>query len=181
MTATPIPRTLEIALVDIAEISVIVTPPARRQPVRTVVQPFDPVSLREALLWENRRGGQTFVVTPRIEEIDRLAQRLAEFVPELDIAIAHAKLPPAELDRIMVEFADGAGDVLLSTSIIESGLDLPAANTMIVFRPDRFGLAQLHQLRGRVGRGRARASCYLLLDPEAPPTRAAEKRLQTLR
>ena len=180
MTATPIPRTLEIALVGIAEISVIATPPARRQPVRTVVQPFDPVSLREALLWENRRGGQSFVVTPRIEEIDGLAHRLAEFVPELDIAIAHAKLPPAELDRIMVEFADGAGDVLLSTSIIESGLDLPAANTMIVFRPDRFGLAQLHQLRGRVGRGRARASCYLLLDPEAPLTRAAEKRLQTL-
>ncbi len=180
MTATPIPRTLEIALVGIAEISLLATPPARRQPVRTVVQPFDPVGLREALLWENRRGGQSFFVTPRIEEIAALANRLAEFVPELDVAIAHAKLPPAELDRIMVEFADGDGDVLLSTSIIESGLDLPSANTMIVFRPDRFGLAQLHQLRGRVGRGRARASCYLLLDPETPPTPAAEKRLQTL-
>jgi transcription-repair coupling factor (superfamily II helicase) len=160
MTATPIPRTLEIALVGIAEISVIATLPVRRQPVRTVVQPFDPVSVREALLWEDRRGGQSFVVTPRIEQIDDLANRLSELVPELEVAIAHARLPPAELDRIMVEFADGGGDVLLSTSIVESGLDLPAANTMVVCRPDRFGLAQLHQLRGRVG---ARTGACLLL------------------
>lgn len=180
MTATPIPRTLELGLVGIAEISVIATPPARRQPVRTVVQAFDPVAVREALLWENRRGGQSFVVTPRIEDIEGLANRLAELAPELDIEAAHARLPPVELDNIMVEFADGQGDVLLSTSIIESGLDLPAANTMVVCRPDRFGLAQLHQLRGRVGRGRARASCYLLFDPDAPPSRAAEKRLKTL-
>jgi transcription-repair coupling factor (superfamily II helicase) len=112
--------------------------------VRTIVRPFDPVSLREALLWEHRRGGQSFVVTPRIEDIDGLAALLAETVPGLEIMVAHARLPAAELDRIMVEFAGGSGDILLSTSIIESGLDIPAVNTMIVCRADRFGLAQLH-------------------------------------
>jgi transcription-repair coupling factor (superfamily II helicase) len=180
MTATPIPRTLQLALVGLQELSVIATPPVRRQPVRTFVIPFDPATVREALRRERRRGGQSFVVTSRIEDIEPLAERLRELVPELDLVVAHGKLPAAELDRVMVDFAAGLGDVLLSTNIIETGLDVPAANTMIVWRPDRFGLAQLHQLRGRVGRGRVRAACYLMLDPAVEIAKATAARLRNL-
>jgi transcription-repair coupling factor (superfamily II helicase) len=180
MTATPIPRTLQLALVGIQELSIIATPPVRRLPVRTFVAPFDPVVARGALLRERRRGGQSFVVCPRIQDIEPLAAQLRELVPELELVVAHGEMPTDELDRAMVGFASGTGDVLLATNIIETGLDVPAANTMLVWRPDRFGLAQLHQLRGRVGRGRVRAACYFLFDPTVKVPPATEKRLKNL-
>ncbi|KAA2241211.1 TRCF domain-containing protein [Salinarimonas soli] len=180
LTATPIPRTLQAALVGLQDLSLITTPPARRQPIRTFLAPFDPLSFREALLRERRRGGQSFVVCPRIEDIGPIEARLAEVAPDLRLVVAHGKMPAAAMDEAMVRFADGDGDVLLSTSIIESGLDVPRANTMLVWRADRFGLAQLHQLRGRVGRGRARGICYLLTEPGTELPEATRKRLQTL-
>ncbi len=180
LTATPIPRTLQWAMLGLQDVSVIATPPARRQPVRTFVTPFDPVSVRSALLRERRRGGQSFVVCPRIEDIGPMAARLGELVPELQVVVAHGKLPAQAIDKTMVDFADGIGDVLLATNIIESGLDVPRANTMLIWRADRFGLAQLHQLRGRVGRGRARGAAYLLTDPAKKPGKATEQRLKTL-
>lgn len=178
LTATPIPRTLQASLIGLQEMSVIATPPARRQPVRTFLSTFDDVTAREALLRERARGGQSFVVCPRIEDIGPMAERLAALVPELGVVTAHGKMPVAALDDAMVRFADGEGDVLLATNIIESGLDVPRANTMLVWHADRFGLAQLHQLRGRVGRGRPRGICYLLTEGELAP--ATRKRLETL-
>ena len=180
LTATPIPRTMQAAMVGLHDLSVIATPPARRQPIRTFLLPIDPVSVREALLREERRGGQSFVVCPHIDDIAPMAARLRELVPELEVLTAHGQLPPAELDDVMVRFADGESDVLLATNIIETGLDVPRANTMLVWRADRFGIAQLHQLRGRVGRGRVRAVCYLLTDPGAKLAPATERRLRTL-
>ncbi len=180
LTATPIPRTLQAALVGLQEISVIATPPARQRPVRTLLSPFDPATVRTALQRERARGGQSFVVTPRIEDIEGLRAQLAQLVPDLSLLVAHGELAPQEVDEVMVRFADGDGDVLLATNIIESGLDVPRANTMLVHHPDRFGLAQLHQLRGRVGRGRTQASAYLLYDPAHPLSDAARARLDTL-
>jgi transcription-repair coupling factor (superfamily II helicase) len=180
LTATPIPRTLQSALVGLQEISIIATPPARRQPIRTFLTPFDPVSVREALLRERGRGGQSFFVCPRIEEIGPMAQRLKELVPELDLLVAHGQMKPEEIDDAMLRFADGRGDVLLATNIIESGLDVPCANTILIWRADRFGLSQLHQLRGRVGRGRMRGVAYLLTDPEHEIAPATRERLETL-
>ncbi|WP_114942841.1 transcription-repair coupling factor [Microvirga calopogonii] len=180
MTATPIPRTLQSALVGLQELSIIATPPARRQPIRTFLTPFDPASVRATLMRERRRRGQSFVVCSRVEDIEPMRERLAELVPELDIVIAHGQMPPAEADDVMVRFADGEGDILLSTNIIESGLDVPRANTMLVWRADRFGMAQLHQLRGRVGRGRVRGTAYLLTEPGEKLPQATEKRLRTL-
>ncbi|HEV7438700.1 MAG TPA: helicase-related protein [Methylobacterium sp.] len=180
LTATPIPRTLQSALVGLQSLSVIATPPAVRQPIRTVIAPFAAESVRAALMREHRRGGQSFVVCPRIEDIAPMCARLAEIAPELDILVAHGDLKPAQMDEVMVRFADGEGDVLLATNIIESGLDVPRANTMLVWRADRFGLAQLHQLRGRVGRGQRRGVAYLLGDPAQPLPPATEKRLRTL-
>ncbi|GJD49669.1 Transcription-repair-coupling factor [Methylobacterium crusticola] len=180
LTATPIPRTLQTALVGLKTLSVIATPPAVRQPIRTVIAPFSDETVREALLREHRRAGQSFVVCPRIEDIAPLAERLRALVPALDLVVAHGGLAAAEMDDAMVRFADGHGDVLLATSIIESGLDVPRANTMLVFDAERFGLAQLHQLRGRVGRGQRRGVAYLLARPDRPLPPAAEKRLRTL-
>ena len=180
LTATPIPRTLQAAMVGIQDVSVIASPPARRRPIRTFLAPFDAASLRTALMREKRRGGQSFVVVPRIEDIAPLAERLAKLTPELSVRIAHGGLSADEADAVMVGFADGEGDVLLATNIIESGLDVPRANTMIVWRPDRFGLSQLHQLRGRVGRGRTQGVAYLLSDPEDDLSDATRARLSTL-
>lgn len=180
MTATPIPRTLQGALVGIQDISVITTPPARRRPIRTFISPFDAAAVRTALLREQRRGGQSFLVVPRIEDIAPLATQLAELAPELHVVVAHGGLPADVVDTAMVAFADGDGDLLLATNIIESGLDVPRANTMLIWRPDRFGLGQLHQLRGRVGRGRAQGVTYLLTDPTDELSDAARARLATL-
>ena len=180
LTATPIPRTLQSALVGLTEVSVIASPPARRRPIRTTMSEFDGASLRTALLRETQRGGQTFVVCPRIEDLEPMKARLDLLLPELKVLTAHGKMPVAEVDEAMVGFAEGRGDILLATNIIESGLDVPRANTIVVWRPDRFGLAQLHQLRGRVGRGRAQGFAYLLTEPDDDVAEAALARLGTL-
>ena len=180
LTATPIPRTLQSALVGLRALSVIATPPAVRQPIRTVITPFETETVRAALMREHRRGGQSFVVCPRIEDLAPMAERLRKAVPELGLTLAHGEMKPAEMDEAMIRFAAGEGDVLLATSIIESGLDVPRANTMLVWNAERFGLAQLHQLRGRVGRGQRRGVAYLLNDPARPLSAGAEKRLRTL-
>ncbi|RZJ95625.1 MAG: DEAD/DEAH box helicase, partial [Brevundimonas sp.] len=180
MSATPIPRTLQSALVGIQDVSLIASPPARRRPVRTFLTEFDPGSARLALMREKARGGQSFVVAPRIEDLAPLASQLATIAPELKVVTAHGKLPADEMDCVMTGFADGDGDVLLATNIIENGLDVPRANTMLIWRPDRFGLAQLHQLRGRVGRGRRQGFAYLLSDPETPIADNTRSRLHTL-
>ena len=180
LTATPIPRTLQSALVGLQDLSVIATPPARRRPIRTLLAPFDEATVRTALLSEKNRGGQGFVVTPRIEDLEPLARKLTALMPELKIVIAHGRLDAHAVEEVMLGFANGEGDVLLATSIIESGLDVPRANTMIVCHADRFGLAQLHQMRGRVGRGRTQGVCYLMTEAGQPLTAKTEKRLSTL-
>lgn len=180
LSATPIPRTLQSALIGLQQVSVLATPPARRQPIRTSVADFDEVTVRTALLRERTRGGQSFVVVPRIEDIAPLEARLRKLAPELTLVVAHGKMPAAEIDAAMVGFAGGEGDVLLATNIIEAGLDVPRANTMIVHHADRFGLSQLHQLRGRVGRGGRRGQVLLLTDPDQSIAEATLKRLRTL-
>ncbi|MXP00591.1 DEAD/DEAH box helicase [Altererythrobacter xixiisoli] len=180
LSATPIPRTLQNALIGLQQISVIATPPARRQPIRTSVSAFSPDLLRIALLREKSRGGQSFVVVPRIEDMAPLAEKLARLVPELELLQAHGKMAATAIDEVMVRFGRGEGDVLLATNIIEAGLDVPRANTMIIWRPDRFGLSQLHQLRGRVGRGGRRGQVFLLTEETADLAPRTLKRLRTL-
>jgi len=180
LTATPIPRTLQLALSGVREMSLISTPPVDRLAVRTYVTPFDPVILREALLRERFRGGQTFYVVPRISDLDDAAAFLEEHAPELKVARAHGQIGSRELDSVMNAFYDGQFDVLLSTSIVESGLDIPSANTLIVHRADMFGLAQLYQLRGRVGRSKIRAYAYFTIPADARLTPGAERRLKVL-
>jgi len=180
LSATPIPRTLQQALIGLQQLSVIATPPARRQPIRTAVAAFDDQLVRTALLRERSRRGQSFVVVPRIDDMPAMAEKLRALVPELAIREAHGKMPAAEIDSAMVGFARGEGDVLLATNIIEAGLDVPRANTMIVWKADRFGLSQLHQLRGRVGRGARRGQIYLLTEAGAAIAPRTLSRLQTL-
>ncbi|MET3827038.1 transcription-repair coupling factor (superfamily II helicase) [Sphingomonas sp. PvP055] len=180
LSATPIPRTLQMALVGLQQISIIATPPARRQPTRTSLDQYDEARVRTALLREKGRGGQSFVVVPRIEDMAGVGAKLRRAVPDLTIVEAHGKMPASEIDDVMVAFSDGKGDVLLATNIIEAGLDVPRANTMIVWRADRFGLAQMHQLRGRVGRGNRRGQVILLTDSEDAIADRTIKRLRTL-
>ena len=180
MTATPIPRTLQMAMSGVRELSIIATPPVDRLAVRTYVSAFDPVTAREALLREKYRGGQAFWVAPRIRDLPEAEEFLREHVPEVSFVIGHGQLAASELDERMNAFYDGAYDVLLATTIVESGLDIPTANTLIVQRADRFGLAQLYQIRGRVGRSKTRAYAYFTTDPSKPLTPAAEKRLRVL-
>ncbi len=180
LTATPIPRTLQMALSGIREMSIIATPPVDRLAVRTFVTPWDPVSIREALLREKFRGGQVYYVAPRIRDLPDLERFLRDQVPEVKFVVGHGQLSPTAMEDVMAAFYEGKYDVLLSTSIVESGLDIPAANTLIVHRADMFGLGQLYQLRGRVGRAKARAYAYLTTPFERPITPAAEKRLHVL-
>jgi transcription-repair coupling factor (superfamily II helicase) len=180
LSATPIPRTLQTALIGLQQLSIIATPPVRRQPIRTSVGPFVPESVRTALLREKSRGGQSFVVVPRIADMGPVSEQLSRVVPELELVQAHGKMPAAEVDEAMVSFGRGDGDVLLATNIIEAGLDVPRANTMIIMRPDRFGLSQLHQLRGRVGRGNRRGQVMLLTDAMAEVSPRTLKRLRAL-
>ena len=180
MTATPIPRTLQAALVGLREVSLLATPPQARQPIRTFVLSWDDIVVREALLRERRRDGQSFIVCPRIADIAPLQSKLAELVPELDIVVAHGRQKPEVLENAMVDFAAGRGDILIATDIIEAGLDIPRANLMIVTHSERFGLAQLHQLRGRVGRGTRRGAAYLLTEPGATLAPATQQRLETM-
>jgi transcription-repair coupling factor (superfamily II helicase) len=180
LTATPIPRTLQLALTGVRELSVIASPPVDRLSVRTFVSPFDPVIVREALLRERYRGGQAFYVCPRIEDLPEAKEFLDRHVPEVRVAVAHGQMPSSVLEDIMSAYYDGKYDVLLSTTIIESGLDIPTANTLIVHRADRFGLAQLYQLRGRVGRAKLRAYALFTLPATAKITPQAERRLTVL-
>jgi transcription-repair coupling factor (superfamily II helicase) len=180
LTATPIPRTLQLALTGVRDLSIIASPPVDRLAVRTFVSPFDPVTVREALLREKYRGGQAFYVCPRIEDLAGSKDFLDKNIPEIRVAVAHGQMPPTVLDDIMSAFYDGKYDVLLSTTIIESGLDIPTANTLIVHRADRFGLAQLYQLRGRVGRAKLRAYALLTLPTQQKITPQAERRLKVL-
>ncbi|HET9716485.1 MAG TPA: transcription-repair coupling factor [Pseudolabrys sp.] len=180
LTATPIPRTLQLALTGVRDLSIIASPPVDRLAVRTFVSPFDPITVREALLREKYRGGQAFYVCPRIEDLPGAKEFLDKTVPEVRVAVAHGRMSASVLDDIMSAFYDGKYDVLLSTTIIESGLDIPTANTLIVHRADRFGLAQLYQLRGRVGRAKLRAYALLTLPPQKPITPQAERRLKVL-
>jgi transcription-repair coupling factor (superfamily II helicase) len=180
LTATPIPRTLQLALSGVREMSIIATPPVDRLAVRTFVSPFDPVVVREALLRERYRGGQAFYVCPRIEDLGDAKAFLDKTVPEVRVAVAHGQMPSTALEDIMAAFYDGKFDVLLSTSIIESGLDIPTANTLIVHRADMFGLSQIYQLRGRVGRSKLRAYALLTLPAGKRITAQAERRLKVL-
>ena len=180
LTATPIPRTLQMAMSGLRELSVIQTPPVDRLAVRTYVMPWDPVVLREALLREHYRGGQSFVVTPRVADLADIEAFLAREVPEVRYVVAHGQMSATEVEERMSAFYDKKFEVLISTTIIESGLDIPSANTMIVNRADRFGLAQLYQLRGRVGRSKTRAYAYMVTPPERQMTEAADKRLKVL-
>lgn len=180
LTATPIPRTLQMALTGVRELSVIATPPVDRLAVRTFVLPFDPVIIREALLRERLRGGQTFYVCPRISDMDEVIRKIRQLAPEIKVVAAHGRMTPTELEDVMTAFADRKYDVLVSTTIIESGLDMPSVNTMIVHRADMFGLAQLYQLRGRVGRGKTRAYAYLTLPPRQKISKVAQKRMEVM-
>ena len=180
LTATPIPRTLQLAMSGLRDLSLIATPPVDRLAVRTFVAPFDHLVIREALLREHYRGGQSFYVVPRIADIADAEAFLAEHVPEVKFITAHGQMAAAEIEDRMAAFYDGRYDVLLSTTIIESGLDIPRANTLVVQRADRFGLAQLYQLRGRVGRAKMRAYAYLTYPADRPLSEAAQKRLTVL-
>ncbi|RYG00681.1 MAG: DEAD/DEAH box helicase, partial [Caulobacteraceae bacterium] len=180
LTATPIPRTLQMSLSGIREMSIIATPPVDRLAVRTYITPFDQVVIREALLREKYRGGQAYYVAPRISDLPELERFLRTQVPEVRFVVGHGQMAPTQLEEVMSAFYEGQYDVLLSTTIVESGLDIPTANTMVLHRADMFGLAQMYQLRGRVGRAKARAYAYLTTPTEKPITVSAEKRLKVL-
>jgi transcription-repair coupling factor (superfamily II helicase) len=180
LTATPIPRTLQMAMSGLRELSVIQTPPVDRLAVRTYVMPWDPVVLREALLREHYRGGQSYFVAPRISDLPDIEKFLAEQVPEVTAVTAHGQMSPTEVEERMSAFYDRKYDVLLSTTIVESGLDIPSANTLIIHRADKFGLAQLYQLRGRVGRSKTRAYAYFTTPATRIITETADKRLNVL-
>ncbi len=180
LTATPIPRTLHMSLTGVRDMSTIDTPPEERLPVRTHVGAYDERLIRQAILREMDRGGQVFFVHNRVMGIYQMAQRLRKLVPEATIAVGHGQMSERELEQVMLDFATGKVDVLVCTSIIESGLDIPNANTLIVNRADRFGLAQLYQLKGRVGRGARRAYAYFLHPPFTSLSETARQRLETI-
>lgn len=180
LTATPIPRTLQMALSGVRELSLITTAPLDRLAVKTFVLPFDPVVIRDALMREHYRGGQSFYVCPRITDLVDLEKDLRTLVPELKIVVAHGQMGPEEIEEKMSAFYEGAFDILLSTNIVESGLDIPNANTMIIHRAEMFGLSQLYQLRGRVGRSKQRAYAYLTFDAQKKLTKSAEQRLHAI-
>ncbi|WP_366656767.1 transcription-repair coupling factor [Fodinicurvata sp. EGI_FJ10296] len=180
LTATPIPRTLQLSMSGVRDLSLIATPPVDRLAVRTFTLPFDPVVIREAILREHFRGGQTYYVCPRVQDLEEIEPRIRELVPEVRIVVAHGRMPASQLEDIMTAFYDGQFDVLLCTTIVESGLDVPSANTMILHRADMLGLAQMYQLRGRVGRSKLRGYAYVTYQPGKSFTKAAQQRLHVL-
>ncbi len=180
LTATPIPRTLQLALTGVRDLSLLATPPVDRLAIRTFISPFDPISVREALLREKYRGGQAFYVVPKIKDQPHIAEFLREQVPEVSFVVANGQMPASELDDIMNNFYDGKFDVLLATTIVESGLDIPNANTLVVHHADQFGLAQLYQIRGRIGRSKQRAYALFTVPPQRKLTDTAERRLGVL-
>lgn len=180
LSATPIPRTLQLSLTGVKQLSIIATPPIDRLAARTFVMPFDSVMIKEAVYREKFRGGQTFFVCPRVSDIAEMERTLHELVPDIKIAVAHGQMPVKELEDVMNDFAAGKYDLLLSTTIIESGIDMPTVNTMIIHRADMFGLAQLYQLRGRIGRSKVRGYCYFTVPAQKKLKPVAEKRLMIL-
>ncbi len=180
LTATPIPRTLQMALAGVREMSVIATPPVDRLAVRTFVGEYDSLQIKEAIQRERFRGGQTFFVAPRIRDLPTLVERVEKLVPDARTVVAHGQLPASQLEDVMSAFYEGRYDVLISTNIVESGLDIPTANTLLVHRADRFGLSQLYQLRGRIGRGKERGYCYLTLPNDQIVTKTALRRLEVM-
>jgi transcription-repair coupling factor (superfamily II helicase) len=180
LTATPIPRTLQMALSGVRDMSIIASPPIDRLAVRTFVLPYDPVVVREAIMRERFRGGQIFYVCPRIEDLAHVQERLKELVPECSIAMAHGQMSPGVLEDTIGAFTEGRFDILLSTNIVESGLDMPRVNTIVIHRADQFGLAQLYQLRGRVGRSKLRAYAYLTIPHDRVLNQTAQKRLDVM-
>lgn len=180
LSATPIPRTMQMSLTGIKDLSLIATPPVDRLMVRSFIMSLDPVVVRNALLREHYRGGSSFFVVPRLKDLDEIKSKLEELVPELKLVAAHGQMPANELDTTMNDFYDGKYDVLLATNIIGSGLDLPTANTIIIYRADMFGLSQLYQMRGRVGRSKVRAYAYFTTLPNKIPTKSTVKRLEVM-
>jgi transcription-repair coupling factor (superfamily II helicase) len=180
MTATPIPRTLNMAMAGLRDLSLITTPPAHRMAVRTFISTWDPATIREAFQRELSRGGQVYFLHNEVDSIERTARELEELIPEARIGVAHGQMPERELERVMADFHRQRFNVLVCTTIIETGIDIPTANTIIIDRADRFGLAQLHQLRGRVGRSHHRAYAYLIVPDRKAMTADAEKRLEAL-
>ena len=180
LSATPIPRTLQMSLAGVRDMSLITTAPVDRLAVRTFVMPYDPLVIREAILREHYRGGQSFIVCPRVSDLADMEKHLKELVPEVKVVTVHGQLSPAELEDRMTAFYDRQYEVLLATNIIESGLDVPTANTLIVHRADMFGLAQLYQIRGRVGRSKIRAYAYLTWEADQMLTQTALKRLEVI-
>jgi transcription-repair coupling factor (superfamily II helicase) len=180
LTATPIPRTLHMSIIGIRDLSIIETPPVDRLAIQTYLTRYDERLIRDAILRELERGGQVFFLHNRVETIDRIAMKLADLVPEAKMSVAHGQMKPKDLEKVMLEFLENKTQVLVCSAIIESGLDFPNANTIIINRADRFGLAQLYQLRGRVGRSHRHAYAYLLIPGEQAITPDAEKRLRAL-
>lgn len=180
LSATPIPRTLQMALTGIRQMSLITTPPVDRHAINTTILPFDAVTIKEAILREYQRGGQIFYVSPRTSDLSLIEERLKELVPHLKIATAHGKMPVRDLEKVMMDFEDHQFDILISTNIIESGIDVANANTMIIHRSDLFGLSQLYQLRGRIGRSKQRAFAYLSFEPEKNLSKNAVRRLEVM-
>lgn len=180
LSATPIPRTLQMSLTGIKDLSLIATPPVDRLAIRSFTMPYDSVVIRSAIMREHYRGGQVFYVAPRVSDLSDIVEKLKILVPEIKIATAHGQMLPDDLDNVMNEFYDGKYDLLVSTNIIGSGIDLPTANTIIVHRADMFGLAQLYQMRGRVGRGKIRAYAYFTTPPKRMPSRMAVQRLEVI-
>jgi transcription-repair coupling factor (superfamily II helicase) len=180
MTATPIPRTLSMALADLREMSIIATPPAKRQSIQTFVQAWNPALVREACLREMRRGGQIYVLFNDVEHIGGMADELATLIPNARIGIAHGQMPERQLERVMRDFYHQQYNILLCTTIIETGIDVPNANTILIARADKFGLAQLHQLRGRVGRSHHKAYAYLFTPDKTALSGDAQKRLDAI-
>ena len=180
LTATPIPRTLQLSMTGVRDLSLIATPPVDRLAIRTYVAPFEKDMVREALLREKYRGGQAFFVVPRLGDIDKVTQFLKDYIPEISFSVGHGQLTPTELESVMNDFYDRKSDVLVATTIIESGIDIPTANTMVVWRADMFGLAQLYQIRGRIGRSKLRAYAYLTTPENKIVTETAERRLKVL-
>lgn len=180
LTATPIPRTLQFSLSGIRDLSVISTPPPNRQPIETLVTGFSPERIRDAITYELKRGGQIFFIHPRVTDIEEVAASIKKLVPDARIGIGHGQMTGAKLEKVMIRFIEGAFDILIATTIIESGLDIPNANTIIINQAHKYGLAELHQMRGRVGRSNRKAFCYLLAPPEVALTPDARKRLKAM-
>ncbi len=180
LTATPIPRTLQFSLAGIRDMSVIATPPPNRQPIETVVAGFTPDLVRDAIMYELKRGGQVFFIHPRVTDIEEVGGSLKKLVPDARIKVAHGQMTGTQLERIMTDFIEGYFDVLVATTIVESGLDIPNANTILINEANKYGLSEMHQMRGRVGRSNRKAFCYLLAPPDLVLTQDARKRLKAM-